>query len=420
MSPIKLLILGAGRNQINAIRKAKAKGHTVVVSDYLPDAPGKTWADFSEMTSTFDIEGNIAVAEKHQVDGVMTVGTDQPVLTVARVAEALGLPQLIDSTTALQATNKKYMKDSFQQYNLPSSRYLLIERTELGNLNLLLKRLNQLTFPVVVKPIDSQGQRGVFKINHLDPEIVAFMRETFLHTRTDEIIVEEFCSGDEITISAWVDDYHPYILIITDRPLLNVEPHLGIMTAHKFPSVYTHSHFDELQELLGQTVRALNIASGPIYVQVIISPEGARLVEIACRIGGGHEEELIPLVTNIDPVDMLIDCSLGHPVNLEKLHQYHLLGNSNYAETKFIMAYSGRVQKWGGLEKIRHMPGIVNAQFYYPELTHIREIEDSSSSRWGYIIAIGQNEHDLNRKMKNAYQAVEILDPEGRNLLRIT
>lgn len=417
---IKLLILGAGRNQVNAIRKAKAKGHTVVVSDYLPDAPGKALADYTEMTSSFDIEGNIAVARRHQVDGVMTVGTDQPVLTAARVAEALNLPHLINAPTALQATNKKYMKAAFQEYSLPTSRYLLVDRAELEDADRLFARLSGLVFPLVIKPIDSQGQRGVFKIDKKAAGIIDYMQQSFLHTRADEIMVEEFCPGGEITISAWVEDYHPHILIITDRPLLNVEPHLGIMTAHQFPSVYTRSHFNELQNLLRRTVEALKIASGPIYVQVIISPQGAQLVEIACRIGGGHEEELIPLVTGIDPVDMLIDCSLGQSVALDRLFRYNLLDNPHYAETRFIMAHPGQVQSWGDLDSIRQMPGIINAQFYYPQLTEIKEIEDSSTSRWGYIIALGQNAEDLANKMRSAYRSVKILDHEGRNLLRVT
>lgn len=390
-----------------------------MVSDYLPDSPGKAWADYADMTSTFDIEGNIAVARKYQVDGVMTVGTDQPVLTAATVAEALGLPHLIDASTALMATNKKYMKAAFKRYDIPSSDYMLIDRSLLES-GEVLDKLEHMTFPVVVKPIDSQGQRGVFKIYHLDQGILGYMRETFRHTRAEEIIVEQFCPGDEITISAWVHDYHPYILIICERPLLNVEPHLGIMTAHKFPSVYTQSHYQELQDLLCRTVQALNIASGPIYVQVIMSPQGAELVEIACRIGGGHEEELIPLVTGIDPVDMLIDSSLGQPVDLDKLSQYDLLGNPHHAETRFIMAYPGPVAKWGGLDVIRQMPGIANAQFYYPDLTFIKEIEDSGTSRWGYIIAVAGDEQELTARMQAAYRQVQILDPQGRNLLRFT
>ncbi len=416
---MKILILGAGRNQVNAIKKAQEKGHTVIVSDYLPDSPGKKLADFCEMTSTYDIEGNIAVARKYQVDGVLTIGTDQPVLTVAKVAEALSLPQMISSATALMATHKINMKEAFLKNKVPTSSYLLIKREELENSPELLHKLNQLSFPVVIKPVDSQGQRGVFKIWQRDRNIIPFMQETFSHTRDDQIIVEEFSVGDEITISAWVEDYHPYIFIITDRPLLNVEPRLGIMTAHHFPSPYTFSHYAELQGLLEKAVAALDIASGPIYVQAIMTPARAEIVELACRIGGGHEEELIPLVTGMDPVDWLIDKSLGQPVNIDQLKNYDLLGNKVYAQTKFIMAYPGQVKTWGDLERVKKMPGVVNARFYNPRLKEIKEIVDSGTSRWGYIIVTGSNKNELDENVRNAYQNVEILDYDNNNLLRI-
>ena len=416
---MRLLVLGAGRNQVNAIKRAKQNGHTVIVSDYRPDAPGKKLADYSEMTSTFDIEGNIAVARKYNVDGVFTVGTDQPILTAARVTEVLALPQMISTATALKATHKKHMKAAFWAHNIPTSPYLLIKQTELEYTSRLLCKLNQLKFPVVVKPVDSQGQRGVFKIPRLDENIISFMRQTFAHTRDEEIIVEEYCDGDEITISGWVEDHKPYILIITDRPLLNVEPRIGIMTAHHFPSPYTFSHHDELQNLVNNTIKALDIASGPVYLQVIMTPEGAKLVEIACRIGGGHEEELIPLVTGIDLVDMVIDKSLGKIINMVQLENYLLLDNPHYAQTKFIMAHPGQVKTWGSLEAIKHMPGVVNARFYDPQLKEIKEIVDSATSRWGYIIVTASSQQELEEYVFNAYNMVEILDYEDNNLLRI-
>ena len=89
---MKLLILGAGNAQLNAIFRAKERGHTVIVSDYYANPPGKAIADYHEQVSTFDVEGNIAVAKKYEIDGIMALGTDQPVYTVAVVAQRLKLP----------------------------------------------------------------------------------------------------------------------------------------------------------------------------------------------------------------------------------------------------------------------------------------------------------------------------------------
>ena len=125
---MRLLILGGGSGQLSAIKKAREKGHEVVVSDYYEDAPAKVYADYGETVSTFDVEGNIRVGEKYDIDGVMTVGTDQPVYTAAMVAESLSLPFFISLETARAVTNKRNMKNTFQKYNIPTVKYKILDK----------------------------------------------------------------------------------------------------------------------------------------------------------------------------------------------------------------------------------------------------------------------------------------------------
>ncbi|SHG65520.1 Biotin carboxylase [Thermosyntropha lipolytica DSM 11003] len=413
---MKVLILGGGFMQLNAIRRAKAKGWTVVVSDYLPHAPGKRLADFAELVSTFDIEGNIEVALKHRVDAVFTIGTDQPVLTAAKVAETLNLPALISADTALKATNKKYMKKTMEENGIPSSRYILVKKEELATPHTIRKRLDDFNLPVVVKPLDSQGQRGVFKLYRFDEQAISYMQETFKFTRQEEIIVEEFCAGDEITVSAWVEEGIPYILMITDRPLLYVEPHLGIPDGHVFPSVYTLSYYDEIKQLVARIIRAFAIKSGPLYIQMIIGESGVKVVEIACRIGGGHEEELIPLVSGIDIVDMFLEKSVGNHIDVESLKRYNLLTNSRYAMVKFIIGQPGEVKTWASLERVKNMPGVINAGFYDTSRREIRPLTDSTC-RIGYLLVEGKDRQELMARVKKAYDEVKVWDSKGNNMV---
>lgn len=413
---MKVLILGAGFMQLNAIRKAVEQGHTVIVSDYLPDAPGKKLAHFSTLTSTFDVAGNIEVARRYQVDGIFTIGTDQPVLTAAAVAQELNLPRMISPLTALQATNKKYMKAIFNKHGLPASSYLLIHRDELNDRNSLMNKLKQLHFPIVIKPIDSQGQRGIFKIYQLENNICDFIYQTFSFTRADEILAEEFFQGNEITISVWVEDYHPYILMITDRPLLHVEPHLGIPDSHVFPSLYTDSHYTEIEKLTRELVQSFDIASGPLYIQMMVGGKGLEIVEIACRIGGGHEDELIPLVTGIDPVDMLINKSLGIKPDKQILQNYDLLSNQSHALVKFIVARPGRVKKLGDMDMIKQLPGVVNAAFYNPALTEVKELVDSTC-RSGFLLVSASSHDELMLNTEAAYSRLQILDEHNENMV---
>jgi formate-dependent phosphoribosylglycinamide formyltransferase (GAR transformylase) len=181
---MKLLILGGSNAQLNAVKRAKDMGHTVIVSDYYEDAPAKGISDFAELVSTFDIYKNIEVAEKYKVDGVLTLGTDQPVYTAARIADALGLPSFLDIETAKAVTNKRVMKGIFQANDIPTANFRIIAKgfTE--------EQLEGLRFPVVVKPLDSQGQRGVYKLDSIT-EISTIFDEILSFSSEKEILVEE-------------------------------------------------------------------------------------------------------------------------------------------------------------------------------------------------------------------------------------
>jgi len=413
---MKLLCLGAGFNQLNAIRKAKSKGYTIIVSDYLPDAPGKRWADHAELVSTFDVEANIAVAKKYAVDGVFTIGTDQPVYTAACVAEALGIQHMITPWTALRATNKKYMKECFKANHIPCSKHCFISKEELSDWEHLQNKLSQLHFPVVIKPLDSQGQRGIYKIPELRSDISSYMKDTFAYTRSDEIIVEEFFPGDEITVSAWIEGDKTHIFMVTDRPLINIEPHLGTPDGHIFPSKYWPVHQKTIYNLVDKISRGFKIDNGPLYIQMMVHDEEIQVVEIACRIGGGHEEELIPLVTGVDAVDLFIDLAAGKKIDLTNFSPLNPCENDRYAMVKFIVARPGMVDHCGEMEQIKSLDGVVNAGFYHPEMERVEQLVDSTK-RIGYLLVEGKDSEDLLRKTRSAYQRLQVINPQGENLV---
>ena len=402
--------------QVNAIRKAKDKGHTVIVSDYLSNPPGSQWADYFEQVSTFDIEANIEVARKYEVDRVFTIGTDQPVYTAACVAEACQLPHIVTEWSALRATNKKFMKQVFDNNNIPGSKYRLLDRSDLNNWTELYKKLSTLQFPVVVKPLDSQGQRGIYKIPVLKPNIVEFMNDTFSYTRCDEIIVEEFFTGDEITVSAWVHGDEFKILMVTDRPLINIEPHLGTPDGHIYPSIYWSSHKNVIEEIIKQIIVAFRITGGPLYVQMMINQNSVQVVEIALRIGGGHEEELIPLVTGLDALELFIEEISNNDLDFSTVPLIDPENITRSAMVKFIVAEPGIVSFCKELSSVKAMPGVINAGFYNPNMEKIEELINSTR-RIGYLIVEGETAQDVQDKVRSAYRQIEIIDNRGKNLV---
>ncbi|MBG0765574.1 MAG: carboxylate--amine ligase, partial [Tissierellales bacterium] len=175
----------------------------------------------SEMISTFDLEGIVSIAKKHKVDTIITAGTDQPVYYASKACEILGLTNYISSDLALLVTDKRKMKDIFKLNNIPTVKYKFIRLDE--NIN----NLDDDFFPGVIKPLDSQGQRGVLYIED-KMDLKNKIQIPFQFTEQSEILLEKYYENDEITLSGWVVDGETKTLSISDRVTYNNFPHIGI------------------------------------------------------------------------------------------------------------------------------------------------------------------------------------------------
>ncbi len=406
---MKLLILGAGHIQENAIQRAKALGHTVIVSDYFPDPPGKAFADYHEQASTFDIEKNIEIGLKYQIDGIMTLGTDQPVYTAARVAAALKLPALLDVTTAKAVTNKKVMKQIFIEAGIPTVNYHLTTEdfndTELSDLH----------FPVVVKPLDSQGQRGVYKLGSIE-EIREVFRDVLSYSREREILIEEYYPSSEITVSGWVIGGELYLISVVDRISLENQRHIGICTAHRFPSRFLKLHFPQIKAISERIVAAFQIKNGPVYFQMLVGDEGIKVNEIACRIGGAYEDLYLHRATGIDLLEMLIKTSLNQTVDFRRLTEYDLLANKKFLSVEMFFTKPCEVGSVTNRESLEKLPSIIRAGFNFKPGDRIPEIINATQ-RAGYFIVEGENEAVLRENIERAYANLGIYDFEGKNQL---
>ncbi|HYE81535.1 MAG TPA: ATP-grasp domain-containing protein [Clostridia bacterium] len=404
---MKLMILGGSNVQLNAVKRAKEKGHTVVVCDYYEDAPAKKLADYSELASTFDVEACIEAAKRHAADGVMTLGTDQPVYTAARVAAECGLPSLITVETARAATNKKVMKGIFKNNCIPSVNYRII------GLDFCDSELEDMSFPVVVKPLDSQGQRGVYKLDSIEAVRTVFS-DILSFSREKEILAEEYYPSDEITVSGWVHGSMLHLLTVTDRICYNNYPHIGICTAHNFPSRFLPEYHDEITRLSERIVQAFSIHEGPVYFQMLMGDRGIMVNEIACRIGGAYEDLFIPLVTGIDILDILIEASLGDSCAAAALEQYRQSEHNRPLTVQLLFASPCTIRSMNDMESLKRLPGVVEAGYNFKPGHSVRSIENATA-RAGFVIVTGENHADLRENVGRIYDCLEISDETGVN-----
>lgn len=407
---MRLQILGGGNNQLGAIRRATELGHEVVLVDYYKNPPGRNDAAFHEMVSTFDVEKNIAIAKKYRVDGVMTMGTDQPVYTVARVAEALQLPAFLDVATARAVTNKAIMKEIMTAKGIPTVPYCFLRKAA------RVEELDSITFPVVIKPLDSQGQRGVFKLTSA-AAVIDSLPETFSFSRADKVLLESYYPSDEITVSAWVDQGQPEILTITDRESFSFDRHIGICYAHQYPSRH-QGREPEIRALVDKITRAFEIKAGPLYLQLLVGAQGIVVNELAGRIGGAHEDIFIPYLTGFDILDRVINFSLGleGPTASRNQPQRGSARLHDHLSVQLFFARPGKISSLTSLATLRQIPGVIAAG-YNVAVGQILESITNATARAGYLVMAGSTERALHETINQAFRLLKISDQEGQNLV---
>lgn len=395
----KLMILGAGSCQLNAIRKIKELGFIPVVSDYKTDSPGKKISDHHVLADTFSFEDSLKGAVDYNVDGVMTTGTDQPVLTASKIAEKLGLFSYLDVNTAHMVTNKALMKKRFNDLGIPSVDYQLVD----GNTPI------ELDPPFVIKPIDSQGQRGIYKIHHKE-EVGDFIKKSLSFSKEKMVLLEKFYENQEVTVSGWVTDEKLDVLMITDRVTFHSDDHIGVCISHEYPSIHQR-HLNELEILSERICKGFEIKQGPIYFQFLIGQEGIKVNEIACRIGGAYEDMTIPYLNGVDILKTQIKHSLGQTYN------YLRQENKGFFSTQLFFCHPGVISDMQALDLMKSKAYILDVGYNFKVGDTIGETHNASQ-RAGYMIVIGESEEDLVKNIDKAYDLLYINDQDKNLVIR--
>lgn len=405
---MKLMIVGGGEAQLNAIKRARSYGYTVVVGDMDPNCPGAKEADLFVKASTFSFEETYSAAKKAEVDAILTLGTDQPVLPVAKTADKLGLPSGISVETALGVTNKRIMKPIFENNGIPTCKFSLISSDSKS------EDLDDFKYPLVIKPVDSQGQRGVYKVDNWD-ELKKYLSDVLSFSREDNILVEEYYPGDEISVSGWVDNNEFYPLIITDRVTVSNGSHIGVCIAQEYPSKYLELYKDEILTISENIVSSFSIVNGSVYFQMLIGNEGIKVNEVAVRIGGGYEDESIPKLTGIDILKLQFELATTGKVDGSILKKYHF-PSSAFGAVIFLFTKPGVVFSNGDMEIVKKIPGVISGKYILKPGRKIGNRENSTA-RAGYVAFISNSKTELEELKKKIYSLLEVIDINGEDIL---
>ncbi|MCL1911367.1 MAG: alpha-hydroxy-acid oxidizing protein [Leptospirales bacterium] len=371
-----IMIIGGGLLQVPVIHTARKMGYNVIATDYNPDAIGLKDADVPIVMSTRDVEGSVRVAKKQNeltpISAVLTVGTDAS-MTVAAVANALNLPG-IKYEDAEAATNKIKMRVRFREHNVPSPDFIPV-----WSLKDAKKACKTLHFPVVIKPSDNMGGRGVMRIDN-NNEIADAFQFAKSASPSGELIIEENMEGPELSIDAIIYNGEITFTGIADRIIEH--PPYFVETGHNMPSAMPDDVIKNACDVMKQGIKALGINIGAAKGDIKITKNGAMIGELAARLSGGFMSTYtFPLSSGVDLMKAAIEVALGHePGNLEPLV-------NRVSVERGIITKPGYVRKISGLEDALNVAGVAEI-FLNVKVGDRVGAPKSNVEKAGHIIAL--------------------------------
>lgn len=303
----KLLFLGGAMQQIPAIQCAKDMGYYVITCDYLPDNPGHRYADEYYNVSTTDLEGVLNLAKKLNIDGIVAYASDPAAPTAAYVSEKMGLPgNPYESVKIL--TEKDLFRNFLAEhgFNTPKAHgYKTYEEA--------LKDINSYRFPVMVKPVDSSGSKGVVKIENAT-QLKDAVTEALLYSRGKRFIIEEFIvkkgyqvSGDGFSVNGKLA-FTSY-----GNELYSGNGTRDYVALGEFwPSLLTNNIKKKVDDELQRLITALGMKTSAYNIEVILDKDdNVYVLELGPRNGGSYIPQLIQYATGVDLIKYTIKAALG-------------------------------------------------------------------------------------------------------------
>ncbi len=300
----KAIVLGGTNPHIRLIQNLKRRGYYTILVDYAEQPVAKAHADEHIIESSLDKERVLEIAKRRNVDLVITTCSDQANVTACYVAEKLGLPAPYSYETSLNVTNKLLMKKIMYDNNIPTSRYVQVVGDDRPD-------YSELSFPLIIKPADSYGSRGVRKA-FTSSEVERHVKDALLISKIDSAIIEEYVEGEEINVYCFVVEGEVHVLMLSHK--YNIIDHDDAVVqsyAAVAPANLSVEVDEKIRAIAQQIANAFGLKTTSLFIQVIVNGSDVKVVEFAPRVGGGLSFRTVKINTGFDILNATVDSFLG-------------------------------------------------------------------------------------------------------------
>ena len=405
----RLLILGSLREFVQLIDMARARGIYTVVIDGYPNSIGKQHADKSYDIPPGNIDEIVQICIEEQIDSITTSYSDYLFECMVKIAAKAGLKCYFTPEKLACYRNKAVMKDMLTSLGISTPRFCTLKPDFTDD------ELQGIRFPVVTKPLDKYGSRGVFVLNSTQ-EIRSCFQEVCETSDIKEILVEEYHDGYEFNMMTWILDGNVHVLSIADREKTAVEGRdIPISTRNVYPSRLMDDVFEQARDVLQKVADHMHQTEGILSMQFFWKPGApVSVCEVAGRIFG-YEHELVEYCSGLSVESLLLD----YLYDEEALRQNLLQHNPYFKNCCAVLYFHGRngmvVDDQSAADALASLPEV---REYWPFYRKGETIVPHGANPYviRYYLA-GADRKSIDAATQTIFDRISVLSPEGEEVL---
>lgn len=410
----KLLILGGTQFNCEIIKKAQKLGIYTYVTDYDPveESPGKSIADQCFNISVSDVEKIVEIIQSERINGVLTGFTDSILPYYSKICETSGLPCYATEEQFKLFMNKRRYKELLQEFKIP-----VIEEYQISSVADIPKET--VKYPVIVKPTDNSGARGITVCNNYF-ELKEACNKALDYSKEQSVIIEKFIKGKEAT-SFWViQNGQVFLSAMGNRHLLDVGADNGLLLpmGYTFPSSYTPGYKEDIEVKLSEMMHKIGIKNGVLFIQNIIDEGEVKVYDLGLRLTGSLEYKLLEKVCGYDPLKMLIEFSITGKMGENIVNKVDPYLSTKYPWNLSFLIKPGKINKICGIEEVRHLDDVLDVFLSYRENDEFFESEVGLLKQIACrVLGVSDTYEDMKKAIARIEKELRFLNQKGEQLL---
>ena len=344
----RLLIMGGMRISCEIVLKAKEMGIVTIVTDYYPkeQSPAKLIADEDIQVSVTDVDAVVEVIKKEHIDGVFVGFNDMLLPYYADICKKSGLPCYGTKEQFELLIAKDKYKELCRQFDVPT-----IPEYDINDTNI--------NFPVLVKPVDSSGSRGI-TICHNRQELEKAVEIGRCASKTGKVLIERYMDGREVTVFWTFQDGNYYLSALGNRHVKHNQGQdvIPLPVGYTFPSVFLPKYRKEVEENCKRMFRHLGIKDGMLFMQCKVEDGTCYVYDMGFRLTGSLEYKILERVCGYNPLEMMIEFALTGKMGEESIAEKAKPEFTTPAFNVSCLSAPGTIKDIIGVEEVKSFPEV--------------------------------------------------------------